>query len=132
MNIVDSTLICLKKIIDFKGRASRGEFWWFNFLIICLVTVLSLKISFQIIDAFVNAQPVTTLLDAPYAWVIHLILTILSIALLSVTTRRLHDTGRSGWWQLLMFTIIGIIPLMIWCAEKSEQKTNQYGAPPIH
>lgn len=132
MNIVHSTLTCFKKIIDFKGRASRSEFWWFNFLIICFISILFIKISSQIIDALVNEQPVTTLLDAPYAWVIHLILTILSIALISVTTRRLHDTGRSGWWQLLMFTMIGIIPLMIWYVETSDKKANQYGEPPIN
>lgn len=57
---------------------------------------------------------------------------IVSIALILPTiaaaARRLHDTGRSGWWQLLIITIIGIIPLIIWMASRGSQEENEYGA----
>lgn len=43
--------------------------------------------------------------------------------------RRLHDTNRSGWWQLLVLTIIGIIPLIIWWASDTKRENNQWGQP---
>ena len=45
---------------------------------------------------------------------------------LSVGARRLHDTNRSGWWQLIALTIIGIIPLIIWLASEGNNENNQY------
>lgn len=47
----------------------------------------------------------------------------------AASSRRLHDTNRSGWWVLLALTIIGIIPLIIWWAQDSDKAANQYGAP---
>ena len=50
---------------------------------------------------------------------------------LAVTARRLHDTGRSGWWQLLWFVIIiGWIILIIWLVSDSKQGENKYGKNP--
>jgi len=43
--------------------------------------------------------------------------------------RRLHDVGKSGWWQLILFTIIGIIPLIIWMASEGTKKNNSHGKP---
>lgn len=49
---------------------------------------------------------------------------------LAMGARRLHDTGRSGWLQLLWFIpIIGWIILIIWLAEDTKQADNEYGAP---
>ena len=39
---------------------------------------------------------------------------------LSVGARRLHDTNRSGWWQLIALTIVGLIPLIIWFASDKD------------
>ena len=47
---------------------------------------------------------------------------------LSVGARRLHDTGRSGWWQLLYLTIIGVIVLIVWWVADGGKK-NKYGPP---
>ena len=43
--------------------------------------------------------------------------------------RRLHDIGKSGWWQLIAITIIGIIPLIIWFAKEGTKKNNSHGKP---
>ena len=60
-----------------------------------------------------------------------LILILLHIILLiptfAVATRRLHDINKTGWWQLLFLTIIGIIPLIYWLAKKGNLQTNRYG-----
>ena len=46
---------------------------------------------------------------------------------LAIAARRLHDVGKSGWWQLVSFTIIGIIPLFIWVIRAGDSETNKYG-----
>ena len=51
----------------------------------------------------------------------------LSIPAIAVTCRRLHDIGKSGWWQLIVFTIIGFIPLVYWwCLPGDINKTNTF------
>ncbi|WP_351010611.1 DUF805 domain-containing protein [Shewanella sp. S1-58-MNA-CIBAN-0166] len=55
---------------------------------------------------------------------------IVSLALLvpslSIAARRLHDTGRSGWWQLiLLIPIIGLIVLIVFLAQDSHD-VNDY------
>ena len=45
----------------------------------------------------------------------------------ALTARRLHDVGRSGWWQLIVLTIVGIIPLFIWLVSAGDSDTNKYG-----
>ena len=49
----------------------------------------------------------------------------------ALATRRLHDTGRSGWWQFLFFApIIGVILLLIWFFKDSDEGDNKYGPNP--
>ncbi|MDO5654133.1 MAG: DUF805 domain-containing protein [Brachymonas sp.] len=48
---------------------------------------------------------------------------------MAVATRRLHDIGKSGWWQLLSFTIIGLIPLIFWLAKEGDHGPNDFGDP---
>tara|TARA_B110000483_G_C17700064_1_gene352944 strand:+ start:124 stop:390 length:267 start_codon:yes stop_codon:yes gene_type:complete len=45
----------------------------------------------------------------------------------ALAARRLHDVGRSGWWQLIVLTIVGIIPLFIWFVSAGDSDTNKYG-----
>ncbi len=48
---------------------------------------------------------------------------------LAAGARRLHDTNRSGWWQLLWLTLIGGILVIVWQAIKGKQEENEYGKP---
>ena len=49
----------------------------------------------------------------------------------AVLFRRLHDTGRSGWWWLIAFIpLIGIIVLLVFCCLDSQPGENQYGPNP--
>jgi uncharacterized membrane protein YhaH (DUF805 family) len=48
---------------------------------------------------------------------------------IAVGVRRLHDTGRSGWWMLLTLTCVGIIILIVWMASAGEKEANKYGSP---
>jgi hypothetical protein len=51
---------------------------------------------------------------------------ILILPSIAVATRRLHDVGRSGWWQLLAITLIGILVLIYWYVQPSKEVDNQY------
>jgi uncharacterized membrane protein YhaH (DUF805 family) len=100
---------CFAKYVDFKGRASRPEFWWFYLFTILLGWGSILVDSSQVLSMFVNLA--------------------VFLPVIAAGSRRLHDTNRSGWWQLIMLTVIGIIPLVIWWASKGSDQDNQYGSP---
>ena len=63
----------------------------------------------------------------PIGWIFTIVLLLPSFA---VAARRLHDTDKTGWWQLLYITIIGGILLIIWFATIGEKKKNRY-CPPV-
>jgi uncharacterized membrane protein YhaH (DUF805 family) len=63
---------------------------------------------------------------------IHLILNlILVIPYISASIRRLHDVGRSAWWQLASFTGIGVILLLYWSFKKGTPGPNRFGEDPL-
>ena len=100
---------CFKKFADFKGRARRSEFWYFE--LFCVL--MSLAFSFISEDA---------------ATIVMLITLIPNIA---VSVRRLHDIGRSGWWMLIaLVPIVGILLLLFWAAQEGNSASNQYGESP--
>jgi uncharacterized membrane protein YhaH (DUF805 family) len=47
--------------------------------------------------------------------------------MLAVGARRLHDIGKSGWWQLIALTIIGIILLIVWWATNTKSENSKFG-----
>ena len=107
MGFTDSIKICLNKYLDFNGRASRSEYWWF-----ILMTFL------------VRFIPVI-------GWLIWLALILPS---LSVQVRRLHDMNRSAWWLLFLvppITIIGVFVLLIMSAFSGTPGPNRYGPDPL-
>ncbi|HEY5264183.1 MAG TPA: DUF805 domain-containing protein [Steroidobacteraceae bacterium] len=110
MTFVDSVKTCFKKYADFNGCAARSEFWWW-----VLFTVVATVALGMINENLSAAFSFATLL--PY---------------IAVTCRRLHDTDRSGWLQLLgLIPIVGWILLIVWCAQegKSPNRFAQLGAP---
>lgn len=92
MNFGQAISSCLSQYATFSGRASRSEFWWF-FL-------------FQVLVQIAAATLGNT--------VAALISLVLLLPALAVGARRLHDIGRSGWWQLLTLTGIGVLVLIYW------------------
>ena len=101
----------------FSGRAKRAEFWWF-FLFCMIVGLMGSVIDASLgLDAAIGGNGVFTTL-------IQLATFLPSIA---VGSRRLHDTNRSGWWQLLWIVVfIGWIPLIIWLASTSKNENNRF------
>ncbi len=103
MTFVDAVRTCFAKYADFTGRATRSEFWWWVLFVIVVSIIL------EMFNDWVSvAFSLATLL--PY---------------LAVSARRLHDTDRSGWFQLLGFIpVIGWIILLIWYVQDSKGSTR--------
>ncbi|MAS05833.1 MAG: hypothetical protein CL534_14290 [Ahrensia sp.] len=113
---MDCVKTCFNKYAHFRGRARRPEYWYFvlfNFLV---------GIALNVVDGMVFGWANDVAVFNP---LYSLAVLVPSIA---VGARRLHDTGRSGWWQLIWFIpIVGWIILIIWLASRGESRQNQYG-----
>ena len=107
MTFTESIKTCLGKYIDFNGRASRSEYWWFVLLTFVLGFI-----------------PII-------GWILRLALILPS---LSVQVRRLHDINRSAWWLLLLvppIAIIGVFVLLIMSIFPGTPGYNRYGPDPL-
>jgi len=113
--------VAFSKYATFQGRASRSEYWWYT-LFVCLLSIGTAVLDI-IIFGMQTVDPMNPVAIQPIGLIVSLGLIIPG---LSIAARRLHDTGRSGWWILLSFTIIGIIPLFIWYVSKGNDEQNKY------
>ncbi|MDO6610696.1 DUF805 domain-containing protein [Shewanella sp. 1_MG-2023] len=111
----------LKNYINFKDRARRKEYWFFVLFNLIAGIVLGL------IDNMTGTLSPETgygLLSGIYSLLVFL-------PGLGVTVRRLHDSGRTGWWILIgLIPLIGALVLLYFLVSDSEQETNQYGPNP--
>ena len=111
----------LKQYAVFGGRAQRKEYWFF----VLFNTLVSIGLT--VIDGAtgtLNAGIGMGLLSGVYSLAVF-------IPSLAVTVRRLHDTGRSGWWLLIvLIPLIGALALLAFLIFDSQPDENQYGANP--
>jgi uncharacterized membrane protein YhaH (DUF805 family) len=116
MSFGEAIAICFRKFADFDGRARRPEFWWF-YLFYYLV-----NIGLSIIDLTIAASGGPRIL-ALLAWLASW------LPWLAVGARRLHDTDRSGWFQLLLLIpLVGFIILVVlWC-QRGTDGPNRFGS----
>lgn len=121
MDFVSAISTCMvKKYADFSGRASRSEFWFFT-LFLFLAGFVSAIIDMMIL----NFHPDDI---GP----INLIVTVITlIPTIAVAARRLHDVNQSGWWQLIILTVIGIPVYLYWVISRGTNGNNDYGTDPI-
>lgn len=113
MDFQTSVKTCLNKYADFSGRASRSEYWWF--MLAYIVAYIALAI-------------VATVAHFPL-----LIILILGLFLpiISAAARRLHDTGKSGWWQLIsIIPLVGLV-LIVFLAQVGTAEGDKYGDAPV-
>ena len=118
MDFQTSIKTCFNKYADFSGRALRSEFWWF-----VLFSILG-GIVTTIIDVMILGYSIESY--GPVNIIFSVVLILPGIA---VTARRLHDINKSGWWQLIELTIIGILLILVWNVTEGEKKKNIYGPP---
>jgi uncharacterized membrane protein YhaH (DUF805 family) len=110
----------LKKYAVFQGRAHRKEYWMFflfNFLI---------ALGLIIVGALLGLanESGTNILYLIYCLAV-------AIPGISVTVRRLHDTGRSGWWfWITLIPFIGAVVLLVFMVLESQPNSNLYGSNP--
>ncbi|HEY8048589.1 MAG TPA: DUF805 domain-containing protein [Ramlibacter sp.] len=111
MDFATSVKTCLmQKYADYNGRASVAEFWWF-----------------ALFAVIVHALGGVVLRHA----IMGLVTLALFLPMTAVTGRRLHDTGRSGWLQLLwIIPVIGWAIVIYLVAQPTHSQANHYGAPP--
>jgi uncharacterized membrane protein YhaH (DUF805 family) len=103
MTFQDSIRVCLTKYADFDGTASRSEYWWFVLFLVLAGTAASV-----LAHSYATIFFLATLLP-----------------LLAAGTRRLRDTGRSGWLQLFVLVpAAGIFLLSIFLAQPGKNGTT--------
>jgi uncharacterized membrane protein YhaH (DUF805 family) len=107
MTFVESIKTCFSKYADFNGRATRPEFWWWA-LFVFLVSAATSMVSPMLSGLF------SLVVLLPY---------------IAVAARRLHDTDRSGWLQLVaIIPLIGWILMIYWCVQEGKDP-NRFGTP---
>ena len=129
MSFFKNIIYTFKNSFNFQGRASRKEFWLFTLFYIIIYFPISTYESVQYaINNFASYDVSSwdVLLSSPLTLTINLIFI---FPILSLTCRRLHDTGKSGWYQLLYITIIGMIPLLYWFTQPGNPSANKFGLP---
>jgi uncharacterized membrane protein YhaH (DUF805 family) len=104
----------IKNYVGFQGRARRKEYWMFVLISFIISAVLSIVESIADLSTFLSGlYSLAVLLPS-----------------LAVGVRRLHDTGRSGWWLLIsLIPLIGTIILIVFMCQDSEED-NTYGQNP--
>jgi uncharacterized membrane protein YhaH (DUF805 family) len=104
----------LRQYAHFEGRARRREYWYFALFNLIVAIVLA------VVDGVLGI----TLLSPLYSLAV-------LIPGVAVSVRRLHDTGRSGWWLLVsLLPLVGAIVLLVVLCLDSESGSNQYGPSP--
>jgi|AntRauTorckE6833_2_1112554.scaffolds.fasta_scaffold03546_1 uncharacterized membrane protein YhaH (DUF805 family) len=95
---------------DFTGRATRQAFWMYTLV-------------YLIIAALLSAVGIESL-----SFLFALAVFLPSVA---ITARRLHDIGKSGWWQLLfLIPVIGLIVMIVFLIREGDEQENAYGPNP--
>jgi len=103
-NYVD---VLKNKYASFDGRADKSQFWYYQLVNIGISIVLSI----------ISAGGLGVLYSLA-----------VMVPGFAIGARRLHDTGKSGWWQLLLaIPLIGVIVLIIFWIKDSDKGANQYG-----
>ena len=102
----------LRKYAVFTGRSRRSEYWYF----VLFNVIISIALSFFGV--------VGNILGFIYGLAVF-------IPSIAVSIRRLHDTGRSGWWLfIVLIPLVGAIIFIVWLATDGTPGSNTYGPNP--
>ena len=122
MNMKDAVTFALVNWKNFDERACRSEFWYFYLASILLGFIIQF---FEVATGIVD-------IENAGAGILSLIFSLaVTVPSISVTSRRLHDRGLSGWWQLSYVTLIGIFVVFVVCALPAKDDENKWGRNPL-
>jgi uncharacterized membrane protein YhaH (DUF805 family) len=114
MSFMDAVKSVLTQYVGFSGRARRSEYWFFvlfNILVSIVASIIGGLIKFPLLATLVSLA--------------------LLLPALAVSVRRLHDTGRTGWWLLIgLIPLVGLIVLIVFFVQDSNPGQNAYGPNP--
>ncbi len=114
--------VLLNNYVNFDGRASRSEYWWW------VLATIPMSFPFFILDVTVFGWGI----EDP-TWFQNIFGAAIFLPGLGVVFRRLHDSGRSGWWLLIgLIPCVGFIVLIVFLAQDGEPYPNQYGEVPTN
>lgn len=116
MNFIDAIKSGFVNYVNFSGRALRSEFWYW--VLFCFILGITTAILDMAIFPGNQISPLNSIAS---------LITLLPS--LAVGARRLHDIDRTGWWQLIAFTIIGAILLIYWYCQPGQPGDNRFGGP---
>tara|TARA_Y100001958_G_C21017370_1_gene395204 strand:+ start:54 stop:416 length:363 start_codon:yes stop_codon:yes gene_type:complete len=118
MSFLESVKVCFKKYFDFKGRASRSEFWYF------MLFYYGTSLFLFYMSGIINSNALLML-----GFIFYFILGL--IPALAVCVRRLHDIDKTGFAILVqLIPFIGIIIFIFWAVTEGDKKKNYYGPRP--
>ncbi|RRO25179.1 DUF805 domain-containing protein [Flavobacteriaceae bacterium 14752] len=116
--------VVLENYVNFEGRARRSEYWYYTLAqILLIISVLILG------SIFIGAFELEML--TPIFGGLYVLLTFgLLLPSLGVAVRRLHDTGKSGWFILLGLVPFGGLILLVFYLQDSDLGHNKWGPNP--
>lgn len=115
--------LALKRFAMFSGRSRRAEFWYF------MLFSSLIQLGLFLVDKSMGWTYVTETAD--HGLLSTAALLVLLLPGFSVGTRRLHDIGKSGWWQLLiLLPVLGILILIAFWVRDGHAGQNAYGINP--
>ncbi len=114
-------LLALRKYAVFQGRARRREYWYFIlFYLLILVALVLLDVEL----GTYNSKLELGLFSGIFSF-------LMLLPGFAAAARRLHDTGKSGWWQLIMLIpFLGALVLVAFLIKDSVPGSNRYGPNP--
>ncbi len=113
-------LLALRRYVQFSGRSRRKEYWFFTlFFVLGSFIAGGLDLALGTLDEETGVGAIGILFGLA-----------LMLPSLAVTVRRLHDTGRSGWWMLIFFVpLIGLVGFYF-MVKDGDRGENRFGPDP--
>lgn len=126
-NLSAAVRAALSNYITFSGRASRPEYWWWALSILIVLLATGLLDSF-LVAPLLGFDVGDETAGQPLSFIFGLAILIPNIA---VGIRRLHDTGRTGWWLLIgLVPVLGFLALLYFFVQPSSEGENRFGSKP--
>ncbi|MFC4639830.1 DUF805 domain-containing protein [Deinococcus hohokamensis] len=121
---------------NFQGRARRREYWMFTLINTIILFVLQIPLQGALVGMIMQseqgASPSAGLTGVSLMFGLLLLIYALAVLVpsIAVTVRRLHDTGKSGWWYLLNFIPFASLVILVFMVLDSQPGSNKWGPNP--